>query len=325
MVACGGDEDGDLARRCDLGSRMDESFGKARTCGRCSRNGHEDRCVEMIELRKDGSVSAQNGDFSTKELGGCMWSERERRLRQNGLVAWRAVNLQVGNTEAKEEVTREWDRLREYSTTFACKKNWTLPMRTKLAYPSNKKEVARIRREINRDRESAEEKHARLKKAAATVEEWDREDELLGIQTLVSDSSTLEGQRMEDDEQFEATRANSESMLDRIPVLETYIAEQKRFWHDHICAGSVHLYKRELAQKGVQAAAESEEEWEKAKSLVSSEVEGLLDTILRGRADGVDEAEILTGVEKVSAVTREWLDRLTPRFWDRLAVHVSEQ
>ncbi len=57
--------------------------------------------MEMIELRKDGSVSAQNGDFSTKELGGCMWSERERKLRKNGLVEWRAVNLHVGDVEAR--------------------------------------------------------------------------------------------------------------------------------------------------------------------------------------------------------------------------------
>lgn len=323
MIACGGDGDGDLARRCDLGVKTDESFGKARTCGRCVRNGERGRCVEMIEVRRDGSVSAQNGDLSTKELGGCMWSERERRLRRNGVVEWRAVNLHVGEVEGKEEVVRAWARLRECGPLFAGRKNWALPMRTELTYQAN--EVVRARREMNRDIESAEGKQARLKRAAAQVAVWDREDELLDIQTSDSESSTPEGQKIADDKHFEATRATIEHMLERIPALEIYIAEQKRFWHDRICAESVHLYDKELTQHGVQAAVEIEKEWKKAKSLVISELEDLLDHVLRGRAEGVDKTEILAWVEKVSADTREWLDRLVPRIWDRIAIHMTER
>ncbi|KAF7514391.1 hypothetical protein GJ744_000161 [Endocarpon pusillum] len=323
VVACGGDEDGDLARRCDLSVKMDESFGKVRTCGRCVRNGEGGRCVEMIEVRRDGSVSAQVGDFDTKEFGGCMWSERERRLRRNGVVEWRPVNLHVGEVEGKEEVVRAWTRLRECGPLFAGRQNWALPRRTPLAHRAT--EVVRVRREMIRDIESAEGKQARLKRAAAQVEEWDREDELLDIQTSDLESSAPEGQKIADDKHFEATRATIEHMLDRISGLEIYIAEQKRFWHDRICAQSVHLYDKELTQSGVQAAVEIEKEWKKAKSLVISEVEDLLDHVLRGRAEGVDETDILAWVEKVSADTREWLDRLVPRIWDRLAIHMGER
>lgn len=84
----------------------------------------------------------------------------------------------------------------------------------------------------------------------------------------------------------------------------------------------MHLYNKELAQDGVQAAVAREKGWERVKSLVFSEVEDLVDHVLRGRAEGADDAEILICVEKVSALTREWLDRLVPMIWDRLGVHL---
>ena len=55
-----------------------------------------------------GSVSAQDGNFATGEIGGMMWNEKERRLRWRGRVDWRPFNGQIGVEQGKRG-----DRLRE--------------------------------------------------------------------------------------------------------------------------------------------------------------------------------------------------------------------
>jgi hypothetical protein len=181
VVACQGDEDGDLSRRCDFGARRDESFGKVRACGRCVIKGDQGKCVEMVEVRHDGSVSAQEGDFATTELGGSMWSERERRLRRQGVVDWRPINLHNGDVDGKIEVLEMWKKVRECTTNYVNNKNWVAPIRKKLTWREHIREVARARSEIRRDVETTEAKGARLQKAAARVAEWDLEDTYLGF------------------------------------------------------------------------------------------------------------------------------------------------
>jgi hypothetical protein len=321
IVACQGDEDGDLTRRCDFGARRDESFGKVRACGRCVIQGNQGKCVEMIEVRHDGSVSAQEGDFSTTELGGSMWSERERRLRRQGVVDWRPINLHVGDVAGKSEVLEMWERVRECATHYVNTKNWVAPIRTNLPWREHMREVARVRAEINQDVAKTEAREDRLQKAAARVSEWDLEDTDLGIKASDSIPESPEAEGMADTS-FEATRTCLESMSTNIADLEVYIADQKRYWHDRICAESVHLYKAKVTQRGVEAAVEMEVEWEKAKSQVLLETEDLLDHVLRRRADEVEGIDMFAHLEKLSESTRGWLDLLVPRIWDAVMVHV---
>jgi hypothetical protein len=321
VVACQGDEDGDLARRCDFGARRDESFGKVRACGRCVIKGNQGKCVEMIEVRHDGSVSAQEGDFAaTTELGGSMWSERERRLRRQGLVDWRPINLYDGDVDGKIEVLEMWNRLRECPTNYVNTKNWLAPIRKKLTWRENIRAVARARSEARQDAETAEAKKARLEKAAARVAGWDLEDAYLDFKASETIPEPPEAEKMAD-ESHDAIRRGVESMLANIADLEVYIADQKRYWHNRVCAESVHLYNAKVAQDGVKAAVEMEVEWEEAKSQVLPEMEDLLDHVLRGRANEVKVSDF----EELSQSTRTWLDLLVPRIWDALAVaHVGK-
>jgi hypothetical protein len=110
-------------------------------------------------------------------------------------------------------------------------------------------------------------------------------------------------------------------MLANIADLEVYIADQKRYWHNRVCAESVHLYNAKVAQDGVKAAVEMEVEWEEAKIQVLPEMEDLLDHVLRGRANEVKVSDF----EELSQSTRTWLDLLVPRIWDALTVaHVGK-
>jgi hypothetical protein len=318
--------DGDLARGCDLGERRLKSFGKVLECTRCAR---EDRpggkkgscCVEQIEVRRDGSVSASPEDL-TKDpwprMG--MWSVRERRLREWGVVGWRPINLHVGDVEGKREVVRQWEGLRDRSWSSGEKENWALPTQPWFKEREHPRRVAEAREEVFRDLESVEAEKARLHRAAARVAEWDREDLLLGIE---AEDSPVQA-RWSADEELKNTTIQIERMCPHLPELESQIAEQKTFWRSRIQAERIHRGEEELARRDLEAAVKAEDGWMKERDRVLKEVEEMWEIVLRGRAEGAAEMELSGRVWKVlSSRTREWLDYLVPRIWDALGIEVN--
>lgn len=180
VVACGGKQDGDLARWCDFGERRDGTFGRVAACARCLRMGEEGACVEQIEVRKDGSVSAREEDLQREGTGRVMWSSMERTLRQQGIVEWRAINLHVGDVDGKRKVVEAWDHQQEDSSLAGFRENWVLPTKPTLFPAPVGNQVRKSRDELVPNREGVEVEKARHEKARARVREWDHEDILLG-------------------------------------------------------------------------------------------------------------------------------------------------
>lgn len=317
MVACQGDQDGDLARLCDFGDRRDRSFGKVQTCSRCASQWQqaERRCVEQVEVRRDGSLSATDSDL----VGLGMWSPRERRLRRRGVVEWRVVNLRVGDVEGKKWVVRDGERMRETRSLDGERENWILPVDSGAKDGRDPGAVARTRAELTRDFETAEDKRLRLKSAVARVADWDRQDIVFGLKM---DEPSME----KTDEHFEAATMNIEQLANHLTERQPGIAEQKRFWRLRIQAESAYFHDAELRRNGVQAAAEAESKWKADATQVLREVDEWLDLALRGRAQEVSEVGYAGhAAEKLSSHTRHWLNILVPRIWSAFSIPESSR
>jgi hypothetical protein len=188
VVACDGDGDGDLARRCDFGQRRDRSFGRVQACSRCLNRGLGDQCVEQIEVRKDGSVSARDEDLQGCGPIGAKWLPREVRLRRLGVVEWRPINLHEGDSEAKKSIVEQNDRHKDTTHVHGGKRNWTLPAPSKLlSVAATPSAVSKTRIELNLDCESRGVRQQRLLCAAARVAEWESEELL--VKTKVPDNA----------------------------------------------------------------------------------------------------------------------------------------
>ncbi|RMZ78672.1 hypothetical protein DV738_g3765, partial [Chaetothyriales sp. CBS 135597] len=120
------------AKTCDRMRRQNDTFGTIRSCTECSKEGLDDACIETIELRLDGGEgigpAIRKAHIDTPDRGPknglaairarnqrlkrqcrtfidqVVWVNSERRLRMNGQVIWKPINLHVGDTRAKMEV-----------------------------------------------------------------------------------------------------------------------------------------------------------------------------------------------------------------------------
>ncbi|RMD41396.1 hypothetical protein DV735_g3744, partial [Chaetothyriales sp. CBS 134920] len=120
------------SKACDRMRRQNETFGMMRSCMECCKEGLEDACIETIELRLDGGEgigpSIRKANIDTPDNGPkngvaairarnqrlnrqcktfidqVVWMASERRLRINGQVIWKPINLHVGDTKAKMEI-----------------------------------------------------------------------------------------------------------------------------------------------------------------------------------------------------------------------------
>jgi hypothetical protein len=290
----------------------------------CITQKKEGRCVEQIELRHDGSVSAREEDLRRGFSAG-MWCPREKWLRRQGIVAWRTINLHTGDAEGKMEVVDEWDSLQERSKAYGEGKSWVLPPATKLEHRQRIADLKSTRAELIRDLETAEANKSRLARAAARVAEWDLEDEFLGIKkqasSLIKDDAAAAAAAAT---HLQATRTDIERMFDHLPQLELDIARQKEYWDLRICAQFTHLHDSQLQQHDFHAAVATAEAWRDDQDHVLLQVYELLQLVLRGRMDGLSDPELSAAVQAaVSPVTRKWVARLVPRFWGELGVQAG--
>lgn len=108
------------AKRCDRYTRQESAGGMVRCCGQCEQMWGADACVELIEVRTNHlfesmpmhdtiSTSVEEPDPKRmRDIG--IWSDEESRLRAEGSVAWRPINLSYGDVDVKAEVVASYQR-----------------------------------------------------------------------------------------------------------------------------------------------------------------------------------------------------------------------
>jgi hypothetical protein len=114
-----------LARRCDRYRQQEITFGMARCCSNCQKSGQSQACVELIEVstahlfdplpgaslskevRIYESLRPQSQRFvGFQDIG--MWGRTAHGQRAKGLVAWRPINLALGDPGSKAEVVSQY-------------------------------------------------------------------------------------------------------------------------------------------------------------------------------------------------------------------------
>ena len=101
----------DVARRCNRWAKQWKTRGTRRCCTCCQEAVLAEACVEMVELRIIPNFAAKrfNGTNFTPRFdkGGVdlfLWSAGEVKLRNQGKVIWRPINLKYGDVELKRRL-----------------------------------------------------------------------------------------------------------------------------------------------------------------------------------------------------------------------------
>ena len=289
------------AKLCDRLSRQERHKGMVRCCHRCEKLGHQDSCVELVELRVDWpslkEVLATPKDMEnlpyvprrqtaqTDRADSRIWTISEKKLRASGKVIWRPINLQYGDVCRKKDVVAQLEagagqRITRLRFSPSSNRSWQTP----------------------HDTAGNPVPPVSLKVARQQVAQWDAEHVRHSDSDKAAPSSTLA-----------TTIARSGSHLSTPTSASSRLSGDFQYWSSCLLAGRSERYKSNLKQYGRTRANREDKAFEDAVVGLLSSLRELLDQRKSLMSSGYDESEAhKIAVQKLSEGTQAWFQDLVP-------------
>ena len=289
------------AKLCDRLSRQERHKGMVRCCHRCEKLGHQDSCLELVELRIDWPsltevlatpqgmeklpYVSRRRNAQTDRATSRIWTTSEKKLRASGKVIWRPINLQYGDVSIKANVVARWEAGKGQSITRSqfspsANKSWQTP------HGPNGDPMPPVS----------------LKVARQQVAQWDAED----LSQSDSDKRSA-GLRSVKAIARSASHSSTPASASSSPSGEF------PYWSSCLLAGRSERYKRYLQQYGRVRANREDEAFDEAVVRLLSSLRELLEQRRSLISSGNQESEAhKMAVQELSEETQAWFQDIVP-------------
>ena len=289
------------AKLCNRLPRQERHKGMVRCCHRCETLGHEDSCVESIELRVDWPslrevLATPKGmenlpyvprrqNAPTDRADSRIWTTSEKKLRASGKVIWRPINLQYGDVSSKANVVARWEAGKGQSITRSqfspsANKSWQTP------HGPDGDPIPQVS----------------LKVARQQVAQWDAED----LRQSDSDAGSADLRSVK-------AIARSASHLSTPASASSSPSGEFQYWSSRLLAGRSERYERNLQQYGRVRANREDKAFDEAIMGLLGSLRRLLDQKKSFIASGNKEDKAhRMAVQELSEEIQTWFQDLVP-------------
>ena len=289
------------AKLCNRLPRQERHKGMTRCCHRCEGLGHEDSCVELVELRVDWPSlkevlatpkGMQNLPYvprrrhaQTHRVGSRIWTTSEKKLRASGKVIWRPINLHYGDVSSKANVVARWEAGKGQSIT-----------RSQLSPSANRSW------QTPHGPDGGPIPPVSLKVARQQVAQWDAED-------LRQSDSDIASADLRSVKSF----ARSASHLSTPEATSSTPSGEFQYLSSCLLAGRSERYERNLQQYGRVRANREDKAFNEAVVGLLSSLRAMLEQRKSFIASGNKEGEAhRMAVQTLSEGTQAWFQDLVP-------------
>lgn len=288
------------AKRCDRYSRQEAAGGMVRCCGQCEQMWGADACVELIEVRTNHLFESvpMHDNISTvveepdpgriRAIG--IWSDKESRLREEGSVAWRPINLSYGDIDVKAEVVASYQR-------------------------GGAQQLVQLEPETYLGRPPSEDC---LEIARGLVETWDGIDREVSAQQ--EQPETEQSDENHSDETGESTDSPHEDKEtdpgredEKQEEIDLGIDDEVRYWSETILGAACDLYLEQVKAFGRADADTIQKAWHEVSVLVLAHIRRYFTIKLVMKRHGSSDSDACqVAFEEVPEDLRGWFEELVP-------------